>query len=835
MSVSLRLWVGRLASIKYGLFPATIRWWTLSAAVLVSLLAATTVTGQDVLTYHNDNARTGQDLNEAQLTPANVNPATFGKLFVLSVDGKVDAQPLYKSALAIPGSGTHNVLFVATENDSVYAFDADSGTPLWHVSVLGSGESPSDDRGCSQVTPVIGITATPVIDPTRGPHGILFLVAMSKDSSGKYYQRLHALDLSTGHEESGSPVTVEATYPGSGDEGSNGRLAFDAKQHEERAGLLLLSGIVYTSWTSHCDIEPYTGWIIGYNEATLQQTAVLNLAPNGIEASVWMGGAGLAADPAGSIYLLAANGTFDTALNGQGFPSQGDYGNAFLKLLAASNSLSVADYFDMSNTVSESAADQDLGSGGALLLPDLTDAKGAVHHLAAGAGKDQIIYIVDRDNMGKFDASTDHIYQELKGVLSGPVFGMPAWFNNTIYYGAMGAPIILLSVVNAQVSSTAASETSTSFEYPGATPAISANGASNAIVWATENTAPAILHAYDASNLSHELYNSNMAAGGRDQFGNGNKFITPTIANGKVYVGTTNGVGAFGPLAPAVSLSPPNLNFASEVVGQASSAQTVTLSNTGPATLTITSISANGDFAETNNCGSSVNAGASCAIQVTFKASAGGNRSGTLTVMDSAPGSPQTVTLSGAGEDFSIAAASGSSTSATIAAGQTARYIISLLPVGEFNQQLSLACSGAPKESTCSVSPSSAVLNGASPAQVTVTVGTTAPSSLLPLAHPFSRLHHTSLPVVTLAGTLLAMLLVNVMRGRLRSAARVIGFLLAVSAAALMASCGGASGNSSASDSLGTPQGSYSLTITATYGMENTSLQRELALTLTVD
>jgi hypothetical protein len=763
-----------------------------------------------------------------------VNPSSFGKLFVMSVDGKVDAQPLYKSALAIPDNGIHNVLFVETENDSAYAFDADTGTQLWHVSALGSGESPSDDRGCGQVTPNIGITATPVIDPAAGPHGTIYLVAMSKDASGNYYQRLHALDLATGQEQAGSPVTIQATYTGSGQEGSNGKLVFDPKQHEERAGLLLLNGVIYTSWTSHCDINPYTGWIIGYSEKTLQQTSVLDLAPNGSEASVWMSGAGLAADSAGNIYLLVANGTFDTTLNAQGFPAQSDYGNAFLKVSTASNALSVADYFDMSNTVAESGADEDLGSGGALLLPDLTDAMGNVHHLALGAGKDQIIYVVDRNNMGKFNAGTDQVYQELQGVLSGSVFGMPAWFNNTVYYGAVGEPIIALPVANAQLLSTPSSETSTSFEYPGATPSISANGISNGIVWAAENSTPAVLHAYDASNLTHEPYNSNMASGGRDQFGTGNKFITPTIVSGKVYVGTTNGVGVFGLLGPQIQLSPATVSFGSEIVGEASSTETVTLINAGSSVLTIASIGAGGDFSETNNCGNSLSASANCAIQVVFKASAGGNRSGTLTVADSASGSPQTVALTGTGEDFSIQGASGSSTLATVTAGQTANYAASVSPIGGFNQQVSLACSGAPQNSTCSVSPSSATLNGTSPIPLTIAVSTSAPSLLPPLAYLFSRSRPAPLALIMLTGSLIGIVLVLKRRGRLRSATTVVG-LLAISTALLIMSCGRSAGTGPASTIPGTPQGSYTLTVKASYTSGSTSLQRTLSLTLKVD
>ena len=348
--------------------------------VLVALRTSSWA-AQDVLTYHNDNARTGQNLNETILNTSNVNMNTFGKLFILPADGKVDAQPLYVSNLAT-NAGTHNVVFVATEHDSVYAYDADTGALLWRVTMLQSGETPSDDRGCSQVIPEIGVTATPVIDRLSGPHGTIYLVAMSKDSSGNYRQRLHALDITTGSEEFGGPVDIEATYPGTGAEGDGTTLTFDPKQHKARASLLLLDNIVYVAWASHCDVDPYTAWIMGYDKNTLAQTRLLNITPNGYEGSVWQSGAGLAADSGGSIYFLVANGTADTTLNTQGFPRSGDFGNAFMKLSTGRGGLAVADYFNMFNTGSESDADQDLGSGGALVLPDMTDSNGVTWRLA---------------------------------------------------------------------------------------------------------------------------------------------------------------------------------------------------------------------------------------------------------------------------------------------------------------------------------------------------------------------------------------------------------------------------------------------------------------------
>jgi hypothetical protein len=498
----------------------------------------------DVVTYHNDIARTGQQLFETRLTPSNVNSASFGKLGTYGVDGKVDAEPLYLSGMSIAG-GTHNVLYGATENDSVYAFDADSGAQLWKVSTLGNGETASDAvGGCFQISPQIGITATPVIERSRGPHGAIYVVAMSKDGSGNYFQRIHALDITTGAELFNGPTTINATFPGNGPNSSGGKLIFDPKQYAERQSLLLVNGVVYTAWTSHCDIAPYNGWVIAYSADTLVQTSVLNVTPNGTGGAIWMSGAGMASDGQ-SIYFLDANGTFDTTLDANGNPVNGDYGNAFIKLGAA-NGLAVSDYFVMANTATESQADEDLGSGGALVLPDITDAGGTVHHFALGAGKDAIIYVVNRDSMGKFNPNSNNLFQQVSGQLVGPEFGMPAYFNNTVYFGSIGDNLKAFGASASGLTATPTSKTPTSFGSPGATPSISANGNMNGIVWAVENGNIAVLHAYSAANLATELYNSNQAAGARDQFGQGNKFITPMIANGKVFVGTTNGVAVFG-------------------------------------------------------------------------------------------------------------------------------------------------------------------------------------------------------------------------------------------------------------------------------------------------
>jgi hypothetical protein len=513
--------------------------------IYFSLCAALASSATDVVTYHNDIARTGQNLQETILTTGNVNSSSFGKLFSVPVDGIIDAEPLYLSGVSIPGKGTHNVVYTVTENDSVYAFDADAGTLLWQVSVLGSGESASDDHGCGQISPQIGITSTPVIDRGSGPHGTIYVVAMSKNASN-YFQRIHALDMTTGAEEFGS-VAIQAKYKGTGDNSQHGFVIFDPGQYAERQGLLLLNHVIYTGWTSHCDYRPYTGWLIGYSESALAQTSVLNVTPNGNEGSIWQSGAGIASDGR-NLFFLDANGTFETTLNKKGFPNKADYGNAFLRVSTANNKLRVADYFNMFDTVAESNNDVDLGSGGVVVLPAMRDATGKVRRLAIGAGKDQNIYLVDRTNMGKFNPNNDNaIYQEIDGVLGGGEWATSAYFNGSIYFGPQSNNLLQFQFSKAKLSTLPISKSAASFIYPGTTPSISANGSNNGIVWAIEHTDPNdVLHAYDATNLANELYNSSQAPNQRDSFGSASHFGTPLIVNGKVYVGTTNGVTAFG-------------------------------------------------------------------------------------------------------------------------------------------------------------------------------------------------------------------------------------------------------------------------------------------------
>lgn len=498
----------------------------------------------DVVTSRNDPARTGQNLSESVLTPAMVKSPSFGLLRVLPADGAVYAQPLYLAQLKV-GAVAHDVVFIVTEHDSAYAYDADSGARLWRTSLVLTGETPSDSRGCDQIQPEIGVTATPVIDRTAGPAGAIYIVAMSKDRMGRYHQRLHALDVTTGRELFGGPREIQASYPT-----RQGQTTFDPAQYKERAGLLLLHHEIYTTWASHCDDTPYTGWIIAYSESgSLAQTQVLNLGPNGNEGpGIWQGGGAPAADSAGNIYIAAGNGPFEPQLDSNGFPNERDFGNCFLKLSIVGGRLAVVDYFATWNTLSESSdqADMDLGASGPILLPDLADQRGRVKHLALVAGKDGNIYVADRDSMGKFHPTRNDIWQEVEQAMPNGMRTTGAYFDGRLYLADWSGTLKAFSIANARLSATPTSTTSMSFPYPGTAPAVSANGKRAGIVWAIENGDTAILHAFDATNLADELYSSNRAPYGRDVFGAYVKMTVPTIADGRVFVGSTTGVAVFG-------------------------------------------------------------------------------------------------------------------------------------------------------------------------------------------------------------------------------------------------------------------------------------------------
>ena len=515
----------------------------------------------NVTTHHNDTARDGLNVNETILAPANVNASQFGQLFAQPVDGYVYTQPLYVSNLSIAGV-THNVVYVATEHDSVYAFDADSNmganaNPLWHVSFInpaaGITTLNNTDVSCTDIDSEVGITGTPVIDLSSNT---LYVVAATKES-GVYFQRLHALDITTGTEKFGGPVVIQAVVSGTGDGNTGGQVAFDPLRNNQRAGLLLLNGMVYIDWASHCDVTPYHGWLMAYDATSLAQVAVWNSTPNGSDGGIWESGAAPAADSNGNIYLGTGNGTFD--LNTSGL----DTGDSVVKFGApAGGAVPVLDYFTPYNQATLSDHDTDLGSGGVMLLPDQPSGS-PNQHLLIEIGKQGTIYLVNRDNMGHFNASGDsQIVQSLVGIIGG-LWGTPAFWNNTLYVGGANDALEAFSF-NAGGSgnlSTAPVSASTGvFGYPGTTPSVSANGASNGIVWAAQVVYPnTILHAYDATNLSNELYNTSLS--GQVPPGGPVKFVAPTITNGKVYLATASQLAVYGLLYPFSDVPPSNAFF----------------------------------------------------------------------------------------------------------------------------------------------------------------------------------------------------------------------------------------------------------------------------------
>ena len=499
-------------------------------------------TNPGLLTHHNDNFRTGQNILETVLTPANVNKTKFGKLFSYATDGISHASPLYLVNVNIPGVGLRNVVYVSTEHDSVYAFDADglSVAALWHVSFInpaaGVTTVTSGDVGeCCDITPEIGITGTPVIDASTGT---LYVVAKTKEN-GSFVQRLHALDVTTGAEKFGGPVVIQASVTGNGVGAAGGRVPFDSLRENERTALLLLNGVVYFGYGSHGDNEPYHGWLLGYNATTLQQVLAYNSTPNGEGGGIWHSGGGLVVDPAGNIYFVTGDGTFDANTAGS------DYGDSFVKF----NAGSVRDYFTPHDQDTINTNNLDLGAGGLVLLPDQP---GAHPHLLVGAGKNGTIYLVDRDNLGGYSASGNTNVQTLANIFpfGTPLpgnYSSPVYFNGTVYFGPVADTVQAFRLSNGLLSTSPTSRTSVSYAYPGGALAISANGASNGILWAVEriNSAPGVLHAYDASNLATELYNSGQS-GSRDALDTAAKFSIPIVMNGKVLVASEGRLTVFG-------------------------------------------------------------------------------------------------------------------------------------------------------------------------------------------------------------------------------------------------------------------------------------------------
>ena len=513
-----------------------------------------------VLTYHNDNTRMGVNTNEIWLTPANVKTNTFGQLFTYAVDGFVYAQPLVVPGVTIPGKGLHNVVYVATEHNSVYAFDADSNqgsnaAPLWQTSFLGPGVTtvPNGDVGTSDITPEIGITSTPVIDPVTGT---IYLEVKTKETGSVYVHRLHALDITTGLERTNfnSPVVIAVTnYPGVGSGDNDGKnpshVLWNALREHSRPALTLLNGQVYMSFASHGDNSPYHGWLLAYNATNVaSQTGVYNATPNGTEGGFWEGGGGPSVDAQGNLYLQSGNGTFDGGTN---ITTTNDYSMSIMKF-STTNGLKFVDYFAPSNAVALSDGDQDLGSSSPLILPD--SAGSAAHpHLVVGGGKTAPIYVADRDNLGRFNgtAGTNKIVQEFNGGPNGDRDTSPAFFNRALYIFDSNNRIGAYSISNGLFNLTPVQTPDTYDNKGGATACISANGTNNAIMWALYNsgadspTTPCILRAYNATNLAQELYSSDQLPA-RDSAGDAVKFTVPTIVNGKVYVGAQYALTVYG-------------------------------------------------------------------------------------------------------------------------------------------------------------------------------------------------------------------------------------------------------------------------------------------------
>ena len=501
--------------------------------------------------YRNDNFRTGQNLAESILTPSTVNASHFGLQFTDALDGAAYAQPLYVPNVTVPGQGTHNVVYVATENDSVYAFDADAaGPPLWQTSFIdpvnGITAVPASDLGCTDLTPIIGITATPVIDPATGT---LYVVSKVKLGPGKYQQQLHALDITTGLEKPNSPVTIAASVSGSGEGNVLGVISFDPLLQHDRPALTLANGVVYLSFASHCDFQPYHGWILGYDETTLAQVVVYNTTPNGNEGGIWQSGCGPGVDTNGDLIVITGNGTFDT------FPPPVNYGDSFLRLTPGAGTMSISSFFTPLNELALDDDDLDMGSGGSLLLPDQP---GPNPHLMVGAGKVGSIYLVNRDSMGGFNSGADQVVQELISEV-GAMFSTPAYWQGTVpkvglqnmiyTIGDDDQPKMFVLADGLIETPPASVARSLVIGHPGASPVISADGATGGILWAIDSSkwnvnGPATLYAFDATNLDTELYDSKRFAS--DNPGGAVKFTVPTVANGAVYVGTQTRLAVFG-------------------------------------------------------------------------------------------------------------------------------------------------------------------------------------------------------------------------------------------------------------------------------------------------
>jgi hypothetical protein len=504
-----------------------------------------------VVTYHNDLSRDGVNAQEYALTTANVTTATFGKLFSCTIDSPAYAQPLWVANLTI-GGGTHNVILAASSRDTVYAFDADANpcVTYWSKPLLAAGETflSNNDVGTSDISTDVGIVGTPVIDPATKT---LYVVSKSKNQgtscspSSSCHQRLHALSLSDGSEQFNGPVDITSSIsvPGTGDGSSGGNVAFNTLRQNQRPGLALVNGIVYVAWASHGDNDPYHGWVMGFNASNIAQApAVFNDSPNGSRSGIWMGGGAPAADTSNNLYVITGNGTYDGTTNS-------DFGDSFLKLNTSSG-IAIADWFTPADQATLEGNDADFGSGGAAILVDQPSSP--VPHLVIGGGKEGNLFLLNRDNLGH-NNSTNQVVQTLS--FGNGIFATAAFWNNALYLAGVGGPLKMFSFNTAtgKFNASLSSQSGGSYGFPGATPSVSAGGTSGGIVWALDNRAygtpccsngPTVLHAYDATNVATELWNSSQGSG--NTAGNAVKFTVPTVANGKVYVGTRSEIDVFG-------------------------------------------------------------------------------------------------------------------------------------------------------------------------------------------------------------------------------------------------------------------------------------------------
>lgn len=514
----------------------------------IFFLSMATGSTAQITTAQVDNARTGAYLKETTLTPQNVNPQQFGKLFTFRVDGDIYAQPLFVPGVEIPGKGKHDVIYIATEHDSVYAFDAygNPSTPLWHVNFLAIGSTtiPERDVQCFFISTEIGITSTPVIDLKTGT---LYVLARTKGqhlfSANEYHQQLHALAITSGVEKLGGPVEIQAAVNGKGDGSKNGRVNFEPLRENPRAALLLSNGTVYLSWASSCDVGPYHGWVIAYDARTLKQRAVFNDSPDADDGGIWASDTGIAADQDGNVFAATGNGRFDAAKGGR------DYGDSLLKLHLDGSGLGVRDYFTPFNEQHLNVTDNDLGSGGPVLLPDQV---GPYPHLAIVGGKAPVLYVINRDHMGHFQPDSDsHAIQTIP--TNGGIFGATAYWNQNVYLLSDADVLRDYEVRNGKLVYKAAS--AFSLRDHAATPTVSANGDKEGIVWIVSSKGwnspdrTAVLYAVDASNVAHELYNTEQNPS-RDRAGLALRFNIPTIVNGHVYIGAKHEVDVYGLLRP---------------------------------------------------------------------------------------------------------------------------------------------------------------------------------------------------------------------------------------------------------------------------------------------